>query len=62
LSAKEDSLRWLMNTDKISVFEAISIILYVVVSLSTLVYFLHTLVVVFYSQAADFAAQVEPFL
>lgn len=51
-----------MNTDKISVFEAISIILYVVVSLSTLVYFLHTLVVVFYSQAADFAAQVEPFL
>lgn len=46
-----------MNTDKISVFEVICLFVYVVVSLSTLVYFLHTLVVVFYSGAADFAAQ-----
>ena len=48
-----------MNSDKISFFETILIVVYVLGSLSALIYFLRTLVVVLYSQPVDFAAQFE---
>ncbi len=48
-----------MNSDNISFFETILLVVYVLGSLSTLVYFLRTLVVLFYSQPVDFAAQFE---
>ncbi len=48
-----------MNSDKISFFETLLIVVYVLGSLIALVYFLHTMVVLFYSQPVDFAAQFE---
>lgn len=51
-----------MNSEKISFFETILIVVYVLGSLSALVYFLHMMVVLFYSQPIDFAAQFELFL
>jgi hypothetical protein len=50
-----------MNTDKISCVEIILIAVYVLGSLSALVYFLHTVMVLFYPPV-DFAAQLELFL
>ena len=51
-----------MDSDKISLFETILIVVYTLGSLSALVYFLHTMVVLFNSQPTDFAAQFELFL
>lgn len=51
-----------MKTDKASLFETILIIVYVLGSLSTLVYFLHSLIILIYSQSPDVAAQLELFL
>ncbi len=51
-----------MKTDKASLFETILILVYVLGSLSTLVYFLHSLIILISSQRPDFAAQLELFL
>ena len=57
-----DKAEVLMNSEKISFFETILIVVYVLGSLSALVYFLRMLVVLFYSQPVDFAVQFELFL
>ncbi len=48
-----------MKSDKICFFEAILIVLYVLGSLSAVVYCLRTLAVLFYFQPVDFAAQFD---
>ncbi len=51
-----------MNSEKVSFFETLLIVVYVLGSLSALVYFFHIMVIVFYSQPVDFAAQLDLFL
>jgi hypothetical protein len=50
-----------MKTDRSVLFETILIFLYLLGGLSTFVYFLHSLVLM-YSQHADIAAELQLFL
>jgi hypothetical protein len=51
-----------MDNDQISLFETILVVVYTLGSLSALVYFFHTMVVLFNFQPTDFTAQLELFL
>ncbi len=51
-----------MNSEKVSFFETLLIVAYVLGSLSALAYFFHMMIVLFYSQPLDFTVYSELFL